>query len=46
MLVLNGLGGIVFGWLYWKDNLETAMIAHMMTHVAMNVITLVLSIFL
>lgn len=46
MLVLNGLGGMVFGWLYWKDNLETAMIAHMMTHVAMNVITLVLSIFL
>ena len=27
-VVLNGLGGIVFGWLFWKKGLESAMIAH------------------
>jgi membrane protease YdiL (CAAX protease family) len=27
-IVLNGAGGIIFGWLYWKKGLESAMIAH------------------
>ncbi|MFA5131148.1 MAG: CPBP family intramembrane glutamic endopeptidase [Patescibacteria group bacterium] len=27
-VVLNGIGGIVFGWLFWKKGLESAMIAH------------------
>ena len=27
-LVLNGLGGLVLGWLFWKFGLETAMLAH------------------
>lgn len=27
-IVLNGVGGIVFGWLFWKKGLESAMIAH------------------
>ena len=27
-LLLNGLGGIVFGWLYWKRGLLAAMLAH------------------
>jgi len=27
-LVLNGIGGIFFGWLFWKKGLESAMIAH------------------
>ena len=27
-LLLNGFAGIVFGWLYWKRGLATAMIAH------------------
>ena len=31
----NGLGGIVFGWLYWKKGLESAIIAHIVTHVVM-----------
>lgn len=26
--VLNGIGGVVFGWLFWKKGLETAMLAH------------------
>ncbi|WP_328059863.1 type II CAAX prenyl endopeptidase Rce1 family protein [Geobacillus stearothermophilus] len=28
-LVLNGLLGLWFGYLYWKKGLEYAMIAHM-----------------
>jgi hypothetical protein len=27
-LVLNGLGGLVFGWLYWKQGFESAMLGH------------------
>lgn len=42
MLALNGLGGLLFGWLYWKYNLETAMVAHMMAHISMNVLTLII----
>jgi|SRR5690554_4489888 len=29
----NSIGGIIFGWLYWKKGLETAMIAHIFTHI-------------
>lgn len=28
-ILLNSIGGILFGWLYWKKGLEYAMIAHM-----------------
>jgi hypothetical protein len=27
-ILLNGIGGVVFGWLFWKKGLESAMIAH------------------
>jgi hypothetical protein len=27
-VILNGIGGIVFGWLYWKRGLESAMLSH------------------
>ncbi len=27
-IVLNGIGGLVFGWLYWKKGLEYSMAAH------------------
>jgi hypothetical protein len=27
-LVVNGIGGLVLGWLYWSFGLETAMLAH------------------
>ena len=35
IILANTLGGIVFGWLYWKRGLEMAMLAHMMTHVVL-----------
>jgi len=45
-LVLNGIAGIAFGWLYWKKGLESAMIAHFSTDIVLHVITpLVLLIF-
>jgi hypothetical protein len=27
-ILLNGIGGVVFGWLFWKKGLESAIIAH------------------
>jgi len=38
-LVLNGLGGLAFGWLYWKQGLESAMIAHFSADIVLHVIT-------
>jgi hypothetical protein len=32
-VILNGIGGIIFGWLYWKKGLESAIIAHFTTDV-------------
>ncbi len=34
-LIGNSIAGLFFGWLYWKKGLESAMIAHLFTHVAM-----------
>ena len=31
----NSLGGIIFGWLYWKKGLESAMVAHIFAHIVM-----------
>lgn len=36
-LVLNGIGGMVFGWLYWKKGLESAMIAHFSADIVLHV---------
>ncbi|HET9669640.1 MAG TPA: CPBP family glutamic-type intramembrane protease [Casimicrobiaceae bacterium] len=33
ILLLNGVAGLVFGWLYWKASLESAMLAHATVHV-------------
>jgi len=33
VLIGNTLGGLVFGWLYWKRGLESAIIAHGFAHV-------------
>lgn len=31
----NSVGGIIFGWLYWKKGLEAAMIGHIVAHIVM-----------
>jgi membrane protease YdiL (CAAX protease family) len=37
-LLLNGIGGIVFGWLYWKRGLLAAMLAHFSADVVLHVV--------
>ena len=36
-LVLNGIAGIAFGWLYWRRGLESAMVAHASAHLIMQI---------
>ena len=37
-IVLNGLIGIVCGWLYWKRGLESAMISHFSADIVLHVL--------
>jgi membrane protease YdiL (CAAX protease family) len=37
-IVLNGIGGIIFGWLYWKRGLESAMISHFSADIVLHVL--------
>ena len=37
-IVLNGVGGVIFGWLYWKRGLESAMVAHFSTDIVLHVL--------
>ncbi len=37
-IVLNGVGGVIFGWLYWKKGLEAAMISHFSADICLHVI--------
>src|SRR5512146_901073 len=37
-VVLNGLLGIGFGWLYWKRGLEAAMISHFSADLVLHVL--------
>jgi len=45
-VILNGIGGVVFGWLYWKKGLESAMIAHFSADIILHVIYPFLLVFL
>ena len=38
-IVLNGLLGIGFGWLYWKHGLESAMLGHFTADIVLHVLT-------
>ena len=37
-LILNGIGGIIFGWLYWKKGLESSIISHFSADIILHVI--------
>jgi len=37
-IILNGLAGVGFGWLYWKRGLEFAMIAHFSADIVLHVL--------
>jgi hypothetical protein len=36
-IVLNGIGGVVFGWLYWRLGLEAAMVGHLSADLVLHV---------
>lgn len=38
VIILNAIGGIIFGWLYWKKGLESAMICHFSADIILHVI--------
>lgn len=40
-LVLNGIGGMLFGWLYQRHSLEAGMIAHATFHVVVTIVAVV-----
>jgi hypothetical protein len=45
-LILNGVAGIIFGWLYMKNGLESAMIGHFSCDITLHVLfPLALSLF-
>ena len=35
ILIGNTIGGLIFGWLYWRKGLESAFLAHIFAHVIM-----------
>ena len=37
-VLLNGVGGVIFGWLYWKKGLESAMMGHFSADIVLHVI--------
>jgi membrane protease YdiL (CAAX protease family) len=37
-LVLNGIASIIFGWLYWRRGLESAIVAHFSTDIVLHVL--------
>lgn len=37
-ILLNGIGGLVFGWLYWKKGLEYSIVAHFTTDIALHAV--------
>lgn len=39
LILLNGMAGLVFGWLFWTFGLECAMIAHFSADVVLHVLT-------
>jgi hypothetical protein len=38
-IVLNGLAGLVFGWLYWRRGILTAMASHFCADLVLHVLT-------
>lgn len=38
IIILNSIGGIIFGWLYWKKGLESAMVSHFSADLILHVL--------
>lgn len=37
-IILNGIGGVAFGWLYWRQGLESAMVGHFSADIVLHVL--------
>lgn len=44
-VLLNAIGGVAFGWLFWGKSLEAAMVAHAFTHVGFFTIKIITIVF-
>jgi membrane protease YdiL (CAAX protease family) len=40
IIVGNAVGGVVFGWLFWRRSLEAAMLAHASVHVVLVTVSI------
>lgn len=38
VLLLNGVAGVLYGWLFWRRSLEAAMLAHAGSHVLLSLV--------
>lgn len=38
IILLNAVGGIIFGWLYWRKGFEAAVIAHFTADICLHVV--------
>lgn len=38
ILLLNSIGGVVFGWIYWRRGLEAAMLAHFCADLVLHMV--------
>ena len=45
-ILLNGIGGVAFGWLYWTFGLESAIVAHFSADIVLHVILVLVTQFL
>jgi membrane protease YdiL (CAAX protease family) len=41
-ILLNGIGGVLYGWLYWRHGLALAMVAHGGTDLVLHVLAPIL----
>jgi hypothetical protein len=41
-VVLNGVPGVLFGWLYWRRSLDAAIVSHAALHVVLVAVSLAL----
>ena len=37
-ILLNGISGVIWGWLYWKRGLESAMVSHFSANIVLHVL--------
>lgn len=44
-VLLNAVGGVVFGWLYWRRGIEAAIIAHFTADILLHVVVAELFVF-